>query len=75
MRAVYRMRYNPETCIRHYKGYTTKELAYMCFWYGVVSSREIALVLGRTQDSVLSKVKKLKHDNEFEAYKTMYANM
>lgn len=75
MELTYRMKYNPKTCFSHYKGYTTKDLAYMCFWYGVISSREIALALGRTQDSVLNKVARLRENGEFEVYKKMYVNM
>lgn len=67
-----RLSYDPQICTRHYQGYTTKELAYMCYWYGNVSSREIALALGRTQKSVLNKVEKLKISGQFDDYRRMY---
>lgn len=75
MGTTYRMKYNPKICTRHYKSYTTKDLAYMCCFYGVISSREIAIALGRTQKSILNKVERLRENGEFEVYKKMYANM
>lgn len=68
-----RMGYHKEFCGRHYQGYTTGELTYMCDWYGVISSREIALALGRTQNAVLRKVRKLKESGEFGYYKKRQA--
>jgi len=67
-----RMTYHPEVCSRHYHAFTTRDLAYMCYWYGSVSSREIALALGRTQKSVLNKVERLKKSGQFNRYKRMY---
>ncbi len=67
-----RLTYSPELCPRHYQGFTTKELAYLCYWYGNVSSREIALALGRTQKSILNKVERLKESGQFDNYKRMY---
>lgn len=67
-----RLSYDPEICTRHYQGYTTKELSYMCYWYGTISSREIALALGRTQKSVLNKVVRMKKSGQFEEYKRLY---
>lgn len=67
-----RLAYDPEMCSRHYRSFTTKELAYMCYWYGCISSREIALALGRTQKSVLNKVDRLKKSGQFDIYKQMY---
>ena len=68
----YRMKYNRDICDRHYRGYTISDLSYMCAWYGILSSREIALALGRTQDAVLRRVRKLRVSGEFEFYKTLY---
>ena len=68
-----RMKYSTEICRNHYQGYTTGELAYMCAWYGVASSREIALALGRTQNAVLRKVRKLKESGEVGYYKKRQA--
>lgn len=64
-----RMGYSKEFCGKHYQGYMTSELAYMCAWYGVASSREIALALGRTQDAVLRKIRKLKESGDFDYYR------
>lgn len=66
---TYRLNYNPEICTSHYRGFTTSDLRYICRWYGVISSREIALALGRTQKSIQNKVEKLKRSGEFEQYR------
>ncbi len=72
MGITYRMKFNPEICTRHYKPFTTKDLAYICNFYGVISSREIALALGRTQKSILNKVERLRENGNFEVYREMY---
>lgn len=72
MATTYRMLYDPEVCVKHYQGFTIKDLAYLCRWYGVISSRDIALALGRTQKSILNKAEKLKKSGEFEKFKLMY---
>jgi len=72
MGMTYRMKFNPEICTQHYKPFTTNELVYLCQWYGVLSSREIALALGRTQKSILNKVERLRENGNFEVYRKMY---
>lgn len=66
---TYRLKYSPEMCTSHYQAYTTSDLAYMCCFYGVISSREIALALGRTQKSILNKVEKMKQSGEYDYYR------
>ncbi len=68
MQHDYRMKYNSEYCDRHYRGYTLQELTYICQWYPVISSREIALALGRTQGAILKKIHDLKSSGEFDYY-------
>ena len=70
----YRLRYHSGLCSRHYHHYTTGELAYLCYWYGHVSSREIALSLGRTQKSILNKAERLKKSGQFDEFRQMYEN-
>ena len=70
----YRLRYHPGLCSRHYCNYTTGELSYLCYWYGQVSSREIALALGRTQKSILNKAERLKKSGQFDEFRRMYEN-
>lgn len=72
MATTYRMLYDSEVCVKHYQSYTTTDLKYICRWYGVISSREIALALGRTQKSILNKAEKMKKSGEFEKFKLMY---
>ena len=42
------------------------------YYEGTISSREIALALGRTQKSILNKVDRLRRNGQFDAYKQMY---
>lgn len=67
-----RMGYRRDICDRHYRGYTVSDLSYICAWYGILTSREIALALGRTQDAILRRVQKLRVSGEFEFYKNLY---
>lgn len=69
---TYRLGYSNELCTNHYKGFTADELAYMCYWYKKVSSREIALTLGRTQNSILNKVRYLRKKQEFDFYRKKF---
>ncbi|ACK98015.1 hypothetical protein P5808_19035 [Bacillus cereus] len=43
-----RMKYHPDYDPNHKKPYTTKELAYICKYYGFGKVKGIALALGRT---------------------------
>ena len=75
MATTYRMFYDPQICNEHYKGFTIHDLAYICAFYGKISSREIAISLGRTQKSIQNKVRRLKLANEFDGYKSMYERL
>ena len=66
-----RMKYNPEFHENHKKPYTLKELAYMCAMWDSMKKADIALALGRTHNTVLSKVHKLRKNGEFEHYKEL----
>ena len=68
----YRLKYHPQLCSRHYQSYSTGELAYLCYWYGKISSKEIALALGRTQKSILNKAERLKKSGQFAEFRRMY---
>lgn len=70
--ASYRLKYDQNICSSHYKNFSISDLKYMCYWYKKVSSREIALTLGRTQNSILNKVIYLKKKQEFDFYKELY---
>ena len=66
-----RMRYNPEFHENHGKPFTTKELAYMCSVYHSKKKADIAMALGRTHSTILSKAHELKKAGLFEHYKNM----
>lgn len=70
--ATYRLKYDQNMCSRHYKNFSIADLKYMCYWYNKISSRRIALALGRTQNSILNKVRYLKKKQEFDFYKELY---
>ena len=72
MGSNHRFLYTPELCTCHYQGFTTRELSYLCYWYGKVPSREIALALGRTQKSVQNKAARLRKNGQYEKYQQMY---
>lgn len=70
----HRMRYNPEFHENHGKPFTVKELAYMCSMWEGTKKADIALALGRTHGTVLSKVYSLKKSGQFEHYKKIGSN-
>lgn len=67
----HRMRYNPEFHENHGKPFTVKELAYMCAMWDGMKKADIAMALGRTHGTVLSKVYQLKKNGQFEHYRKM----
>ncbi len=71
---TYRLKYSQEMCERHYKPFTTNELVYLCQYYGNISSRELAMALGRTQKAILNKISKMKKSGEYEFYKKIAYN-
>ncbi len=69
----HRMRYNPEFHDNHGKRWTDDDLAYLCAsWYGM-NKADIAMALGRTHGTVLSKAYDLKRSGKFEHYKRLGA--
>lgn len=67
----HRMRYNPEFHENHGKPFTVKELAYMCSMWDSMKKADIAMALGRTHGTVLSKAYSLKKNGQFEYYKKL----
>lgn len=62
-----RMKYHPN----HKKPYTTRELAYVCKYYGFGKVKAIALALGRTESTIRQLVNTLRKNGVFEKYKDM----
>ena len=66
-----RMTYNPEFHENHGKPYTVKELAYLCSMWDTMKKADIAMALGRTHSTVLTKAYYLKKIGQFEHYKKL----
>lgn len=66
-----RMRYNPEFHENHGNPYTKEDLIYMCSMWDGMKKADIALALGRTQGTVLSKVHYLRKIGLFDYYKKL----
>jgi hypothetical protein len=67
----HRMKYNPEYHENHGKPFTTQELIYMCSMWSGTKKSNIALALGRTHGTVLSKVYLLKKNGQFEHFRKL----
>jgi hypothetical protein len=66
-----RMRYNPEFHENHGKPFTVKELAYLCSMWSGMKKADIAMALGRTHGTILSKAYYLRKTGQFEHYKNL----
>lgn len=67
----YRMCYHPDFHENHGKPWTINELQYLCSSWDGMKKADIALALGRTHGTVLSKAHQLKKSGEFEKFKEM----
>lgn len=67
----HRMRYNPEFHENHRQPFTEEDLAYMCAMWDSTKKADIALALGRTHGTILSKAHALKKSGKFEHYKKL----
>lgn len=65
----YRIKYHPNIHVNQRKYFTEEELAYICFVWGSSKKRDIALVLGRTHGSILTKVNLLEKNGQFDYFK------
>ncbi|WP_433775304.1 DNA-entry nuclease [Bacillus wiedmannii] len=61
-----RMKYHPDYHPNHKKPYTTRELAYICKYYGFGKVKGIALSLGRTETTIRQLVNVLRNNGTFE---------
>ncbi|BDR84910.1 hypothetical protein [Clostridium tetani] len=68
----HRMIYNPEFHFKHNKAWTLKDIVYLCGMWESAKKRDIALALGRTEGTCMSKVYGLKKRGEFNRYKRMF---
>lgn len=67
----HRMRYNSEFHENYGKHYTKDDLIYMCSMWDSMKKADIAMALGKTHSSVLSKVYYLRKVGLFEHYKNL----
>lgn len=66
-----RMVYNPEYHHNHGKPWTVSDLVYLCSSWDGMKKADIALALGRTHGTVLSKAYELKKSGQFDHYKKL----
>lgn len=67
----HRLRYNPEFHENHGKPFTVSDLVYLCGMYDSMKKADIAMALGRTHATVLSKANELRKSGQFEFYKNL----
>lgn len=67
----HRMRYSPEFCENHGKPFTKEELVYLCSMYGSMKKADLAMALGRTHSTIMSKAYALRKNGLFEHYKKL----
>lgn len=66
-----RLRYNPEFHENHGKIWDEEDLIYLCSSWDAMLKEDIAMALGRTHGTVLSKAHALKKEGKFEYYKNL----
>lgn len=67
----HRMRYNPEFHENYGKPFTKDDLIYMCSMWDSMKKADIAMALGKTVGTVLTKKYYLKKIGLFEYYKKL----
>ena len=67
----HRMRYNPEFHENHGQPFTIQELIYLCSSYESMKKQDLALALGRTVGTVMSKAHHLRKIGKFDYYKSL----
>lgn len=67
----YRIKYDPELHENHGKKFTKEDLMYMCSMWDSMKKADIALALGKTHATILSKANYLRKIGLFEHYKKL----
>jgi len=65
------MCYNPEFHENHGKPFTVNDLIFLCSSWDAMKKADIAMALGRTHGTVLSKAYDLRKSGQFEYYKNL----
>ena len=68
----HRLQYDPELHENHNKAFEEEDLIYLCGMYHSMKKSELALALGRTHATILSKAHNLKKAGKFDMYKQKF---
>ncbi|MEG0259890.1 MAG: DNA-entry nuclease [Lysinibacillus sp.] len=66
-----RMLYHPEFHFAHGKTFSESDLEYICKFYEVDHTRNIAFAIGKTEHTIRTKVSKLQKEGLFNYYKNL----
>ena len=66
------MMYNPEFHENHKKPWSLKDIIYLCGMWDSTRKKDIALALGRTENTCLSRAHDIKKSGDFDKYKKMF---
>ncbi|MGG7057564.1 hypothetical protein ACQPUZ_04630 [Clostridium tertium] len=61
-----RMRYNPELHDRQGLPWEEDEIEYLIRWYDIIGMEEMSLALGRTENTVTSKVQRMRKEGKMQ---------
>lgn len=67
----HRMRFNPQFHENHGRKFSEDDLIYMCSMWDSTKKEDIALALGKTYGSVITKAYYLRKTGQFNYYKTI----
>lgn len=66
-----RMQYHPEFHFAHGKVFTESDLEYVCKFYEVDHVRNLAFAIGKTEQTIRTKVMQLRKRGLFDYYKNL----
>lgn len=67
----YRLRFNPEFHENQGKPFTEEDLIYLCSMYEGMKKCDLAMALGRTHSTILTKAYHLRKNGKFDHYKKL----
>lgn len=66
-----RMQYHPEFHFSHGNHFTESDLEYICKFYEVDHTRNLAFAIGKTEHTIRTKVNELRKSGKYEYYKNL----
>lgn len=66
-----RMKYHPDFHFSHGKPFSESDLEYICKYYEVDHSRTIGFAIGKTEQTIRTKVDQLRKQGLYEYYKNL----